>query len=406
MQFINTTFAHGNGPYSRTTDLALAINAELKTRGEEPFHVVVPLVYGKRQKKIMQESLGEVLTANPDLILLDELQGDILNKLFFKTGNYEQNLEHLLENQPRLESQLRDYLSGTLRLKTFDGKSRNVNSRDIAFEISHNPRVATGFQNSFYTTIGLFSEILEQTYQETLEGRIKGFNPAIVKEAVAIAKRIEDDRKVHFIPEPFVFSYDKTRKRREKEIFTPPFIHVPKPNNEQVIEGMYVMLTGIDGLSSLFEEVNKFGMKLYCPPFVKVKGADNNHAPNFVANHNIKYQFARTGWSSVWLSHMTETPLITPAYTTGDDTEIYFNEKSVGELVIASTFNPLNITKTLRQADSQIPKMRAVNRALIRNYKTLDGIDYTAKAIVDSLQGKSLDNYREITPALNHLSIQ
>ena len=37
MQSMITTFAHGNGPYSRTVDLGLAINAELARRREESF---------------------------------------------------------------------------------------------------------------------------------------------------------------------------------------------------------------------------------------------------------------------------------------------------------------------------------------------------------------------------------
>ena len=50
MTHIITTFAHGNGPYSRTIDLALAVNQRLK----EKMPIVVPLVYGDRQKKIIQ----------------------------------------------------------------------------------------------------------------------------------------------------------------------------------------------------------------------------------------------------------------------------------------------------------------------------------------------------------------
>jgi hypothetical protein len=403
MQLMNTTFAHGNGPFSRTIDLGLAINTEMQARGEASLPIIVPLVYGDRQKRIMREDFGQVIDENPDLILLDEFHGKILDELFFKKGFYQQNLEHLLEHQPKLEAQLRDYLSGTLKLTTFDGRNLSVSGRDIAFEISHNPRVATGYPISFYTTIGLFSEILERARQETLEGRISDFSPEVLQQATAIAKKIEDDRQTHFMPEPFVFSYDANRKKGEKEIFTPPFIHTPKPNTEQVPEGMYVMITGIDGLAHLFEDVGQFGLRLYCPSFVKIQGADNTHAPDFVANPNIRYQFARTGWSTVWWSHMTETPLITPAYSQGDDPEIYFNEKSVSRLGIATVFNPSDPKETLEQADSQIPRMRVVNQALLRNYGTLDGINYTARAIADSLHGKSLESYRAVQPVLSSL---
>lgn len=182
-----TTFAYGNGPYTRTVDLGLAINAELEQRGQSSLQIIVPLVYGERQRRIMLEDFGLVVHEKPDLILLDETYGKILNDLFFKTGHYQQNLEFLLENQPRLEQQVRDYLSGTLELRNFNGDSRKLTGKDIEFEISHNPRVSTGFQKSYYTTIGLFSEILERTIEE----RIPGFDSAVVREAIAIAKKLK-----------------------------------------------------------------------------------------------------------------------------------------------------------------------------------------------------------------------
>ncbi len=387
MECMITTFAHGNGPYSRIIDLGLAINERL----DERLPIIVPLVYGDRQKKIISESFGE-----NDLILFDEFYGDILNELFFKKGHYQRSLEFLLENQPRLEEKLRDYLSGTLRTHTFDGREVLVNGDDVAFEISHNPRVATGYEKSFHTTIGFFSEILTKTIFEGL-----GFCTELLKGVRGIVGKIEDDKTLHFMPEPFVFSYDGLRKRWKDEIFTPPFIHIPKESDEGVSEGMYVMLTGIDGLKSLFEGVHKFGMKLYCPPFVNLEDADNNHTPEFIVNPNIRYQFARTGWSSVWLSHMTETPLITPAYSEGDDPEIYFNEKTVKALKIATIFDGLQKPEEiLVRADSLRPNLELVNKRLIDNYGTLDGVDYTARIIVDYLEGRDISSCREVEPCL------
>ena len=386
MTHIITTFAHGNGPYSRTIDLALAVNQRLK----EKMPIVVPLVYGDRQKKIIKEEHGE-----SDLILFDEFYGKILYELFFKTGNYQENLEFLLKNQPSLEERLRNYLSGTLRTKTFDGKEVLVKGSDVSFELSHNPRVATGYENSFYTTIGFFSQILHFAMSEDL-----GFDSSLLREVGEIAHKIEDDKTLHFMPEPFVFSYNGARKRWKNEIFTPPFIHVPKDNDEEVQEGMYVMITGIDGLMELFNQIGEFGMKLYCPPFVKdIKNADNGHTPDFVANPHIRYQFARSGWSSVWLSHMTGTPLITPAYVNGDDPEIYFNERTIEKLGLGVVFreneNPVEV---LRRADSLRNRLEVVNQGLMYTYGTLDGIDYTADVIVAHLRGEDISKYMKVEP--------
>lgn len=405
MPHMIATFAHGNGPYARTMDLGIAINDELEGRGEGRLPIIMPLVYGDRQIRIMGEEI-EALGKSPnkmwDEILLDEFYGGILKELFFKAGHYQENLELLLEKQPALEEKLRDYLAGTLEVKTLDGQERRVEGREVEFEISHNPRVATGYKNSFYTTIGFFSEILWSAASEARAGNLD-FNPELLDEVkIKIANKIEEDKTHHFMPEPFVFSYRPRRQRWREEIFTPPFIHIPNPNNEQVPKGMYVMPTGIEGLQGLFDSVDKFGMKLYCPPFGPIEGADNTHTPEFVANPNIKYQFARTGWSSVWLSHMSETPLIAPAYTQGDDPEIYFNEKSVQALGLAAIFDgKKDPREVLVKTDSLRPRIQEVNQKLRINYGTLDGMNYTARAIVDYLINADVSRYEEKEPVLN-----
>jgi len=396
MKYISTTFAHGNGPFLRIVDLGLAINQELELRNREKMNIIVPLVYGDRQKRIMKEDFEDVIRKNPDLILFDELHGQILNELFFKTGHYQENLEFLLKNQPKLEEMLRNHLSSSIKVSNFAGDEKKVKRGDIAFEISHNPRVATGYENSFYTSIAYFSELLDRTIQEDL-----GFDPSLLSVVSGIARDIEADRNLHFLPEPFTFSYDRSRKKGN-EIFTPPFIHTPNRNNEDIPEGMYVTVTGIDGLKSLFDKVSEFGMKLYASPFEKnIENADKSHGPGIISNPNIKYQFGRTGWSTVWLSHLTETPLITPAYTEGDDPEIFFNEKSVVKLGLASIFRG-DPNEALIGADSLNKSIFDVNFKLLNHYKTFDGIDYTARVIVDFIEGKDISGYRKIDPVLNN----
>ena len=97
MEFINTTFAHGNGPYSRNVDLSLAVNEEFRKRRMNTLPIVVPLVYGDRQKRIMLEDFGDIIKKNPELILLDEFHGEVLRGLLFHEGTYQENLEAFLE---------------------------------------------------------------------------------------------------------------------------------------------------------------------------------------------------------------------------------------------------------------------------------------------------------------------
>lgn len=400
-----TTFAHGNGPYSRTVDLGLAINNILKEKKEDPLSIIVPLVYGDRQKNIMLEDFGDIIKNNPNLILFDETYGEILNKLFFKTGHYKENLELLLEKQPELEEQLNNHLSGKFKVKNFGGDEIEVYRDDIAFEISHNPRVATHFAKSYYTTIAFFSEILRKAAKESslIDGPNAFDKKLLLEVAEKIADKIENDKKMHFMPEPFVFSYDSNRKRLRGEIFTPPFIHLQPVNTEDIKEGMYVMVTGIDGLMDLFKGVKDFGQELYCPPFVNIEGVgpENKKHPNFVFNRNIDYQFARTGWSTVWWSLMSKTPLIAPKYTKGDDPEIYFNELSVSQLGLAVIFDSSRIPReTLQDANFLRPNLENVNELLNQNYGKVDGMDYTADIIVRDLMGADISKFRMKEPCL------
>src|SRR3989344_8680940 len=401
MEALITNFNHGNGPYIKTITLCIAVNEELKKRGHSPLPIIVPHIYGDLQKKILSEEFADILKDNPEALLLDDFSGELLESLLFKTGHYQRNLELLLENQPKQEVRLRDYLQGTLTVKTLSGKEIKIPGEGIQFEIANNPKFATGYRKSFMTTEGFFSQVLYETAEESA----LGFDPKVLQEVrYKIANKIEEDKSLHLMSEPSIFSYNISRKRWRNEIFTPPFTHLPEKNSEDVEEGMYVMISGIAGLRPLFDQARDFGMKLYCPSSVKdLNGADNTRHPSFVTNPNIRYQFARTGWSTVWWSHMSETPLITLPYQHGDDPEIFFNEKTVTRLGIATLYDPGkdNPKEVLERADLLSPHIKGVNERLLSVYGTIDGINYMAKVIAASLEGKSLDSYKLVEPAFN-----
>ena len=123
MEYILTNFNHGNGPYIKTITLCIAVNEELKKRGYSPLPIIVPHIYGDLQKKILSEEFADTLKDDPEALLLDDFSGELLESLLFKTGHYQRNLELLLENQPKQEARLRDYLQGTLTVKTLSKKS-------------------------------------------------------------------------------------------------------------------------------------------------------------------------------------------------------------------------------------------------------------------------------------------
>ena len=82
MRYIVTNFAYGTGPYLRTTELAIAVNNRLQRLGKERLGIIVPLVYGEKQIRVMREEFGEHQKAFPGEILFDEALGDIIRSVF------------------------------------------------------------------------------------------------------------------------------------------------------------------------------------------------------------------------------------------------------------------------------------------------------------------------------------
>ena len=125
-KYIVTNFAYGTGPYLRTTELALAFNDELEKLGQERMSIIVPLVYGEKQKNIMREEFGELL--NSGEIIFDAKLGAILKSVFYEKSSYESALKNWVLNFKKASGGAKAHL---LR------KYRN----SIAVELSRSPRL-------------------------------------------------------------------------------------------------------------------------------------------------------------------------------------------------------------------------------------------------------------------------
>jgi len=384
MKYILTTFAEGNGPYVKTIGLTLAVNRELEERELEPFKIIVPHIYGEKQKRIIEEEFGK----NKD-IYLDEFQGRILKEVLFKGEHFQQNLEHLIEKHEPLQEKLFDYLNNSLSVTDLNGDEHKVKSSDISLELAHNPRFSSGLPLSFLITEGYISEILQRTIDDPyLSGQ---FNPNVLREAKEkVFDKSETNRSLSLMSEPAIFSFDKERKRLRGEIFTPPFTHPPKKNYEPAKDGMYVSVTGIEGLQPLLDCVRDFGMNLYSS---NGNLGERRH-PDFVTNDAVKYVFARSGWSSIWSAMLSETPFITPEYKDGDNPEIYFNQITLRSLGIGVIYRGQSPEVILEEADSTRHQLHRINEYLVQHYGTTDGINYMANVIADYLEGKDISGYQ------------
>lgn len=198
MGCILTTFAHGNGPFSRNTEWAIEVNNVIEERGMHRLPVIVPLVYPGRQERITKEEIEnnvsqKFLTEHPYEILFDEEYGKLLNEIMFKGNDYAENLKLLYHNYNNTENKIQEHLNGKRKFKTFNSEVVELDLRDSEFQLGLNNRVQTGLLNQFYTAggAGPFDEVLERAI---INEEIK-LDKEVMKKVLPITKRMIENQK-------------------------------------------------------------------------------------------------------------------------------------------------------------------------------------------------------------------
>lgn len=384
MKYIITNFAYGTGPYLRTTELAIAVNNELEKRGKEKMGIIVPWVYGEKQKRVMLEEFSEYNKKYPGIIVLDSKLGAILKKVFYGDNSYEEALRMFVSESERLSGEAHAHLSKNFETTDLEGKTQSVQGRDIAVEVNRAARITYDIAPTYSVTFGYISEILSEAIKEP-EENIK-LDRALAKEAIIVAKKIEVNSIFHALAHPGTFSYQKERKPTfPDEILIPPTIAALPTNREKIDEGIYVTITGIPGLERLYKEAKKLGLKLYSNDTSAVPGSEYL-SPHYISNENIKLQFARSGWGSIWLSQLSGTPFVTPEFDPTDDPEIYFNTMCIEKLGLGMVYRGQPLEEIINQSEIMKPNIQKFNKTLLEQFGVLDGNVYIAKRIVKELQ--------------------
>ena len=379
-------FAYGTGPYLRTTDLAIAFNAELERRGQPRLGIIVPWVYGDKQKKVMLEEFAGHEQKYPGEILLDAGLGAILKSIFYGDSSYEDSLTKWTSNAPAVSAQAKEHLSVVLNLETFSGGKEQVNGKDIVIELNRSPRLRYDVAPSYFTSFGYIGEILEAAVKESKD-KI-AVQTELLMAGVKTANWVEQEHRLHCISYPATFSFrDDYKSRYSDEILVPPIGPVPLPNNEPIEKGIFVTITGIPGLERLYAEAQALGIKLYSNDTKAVPGSIRA-LPHIIPNKNIVFQFARSGWSSVWLSMLVGTPLVMPDFDPKDDPEIYFNNLAVEKLGIGLIYHGESLMELFQKAKKVREKQAQVQAGILAKWGTLDGTAYCAKLFVDDFLKK------------------
>lgn len=378
-----TNFAYGTGPYLRTTELAVAFNDELEGRGYPRMPVIVPLVYGDKQVRIMLEEFGEHIKKHPGELLLDRALGAILKTVFY-TGKepYATTLTQWVASVEDVSRQANAHLSGMIEVETFAGEKSTLDGRDIVLELNRSPRIRYGVAPSFSTTFGYIAEILENALSVGRD--IVDVDPELLRQGIKVADSIEGSQTLNAMAYPATFSWREDYKPRYPgEILVPPITDLPKDRPQETMEqGIYVTITGIEGLERLYQEARELGLKLYSNDTEAVPGSVKA-LPHVIPNPAIQFQFARSGWGSVWLSMFVGRPIVVPQFDKTDDPEIYFNNIAVEQTGIGIIYRGQPLADILKERERVKANCAAMRKRITARFGTLDGNRVCAKLFAD-----------------------
>ena len=376
-KYLVTNFAYGTGPYLRTTELALDFNKELEKRGGERLGIIVPLIYGEKQKRIMLEEFQP----NADEIFLDDELGGLLSSIFYGDNTYEEALRKWIEGVKEMSERANKYLSSRFSVTSLSGKQIEVDGKDIVAEINRAPRIRYDVAPVYYTSFGHISQILEKSKEIPYE--TISVDPELLERGVKISEWVESAGRIHVIAYPATFSWREDYKPKySTEVLTPPIARLYPPDYEQFDPGIFVTITGIPGLERLYKDAERFGLRLYASDAKEVPGSTRK-LPNVINNENTVLHFARAGFGSIWPSMTSGTPFVAPDFDPKDDPEVYFNNVLLEELGIGFVYRGEPLEEILKEIPRLKENSKKMCDKILERWGTLDGNQYCAKLFAD-----------------------
>ncbi len=382
MKYIVTNFAYGTGPYLRTTELAIAFNDELERRGESRLPIIIPWVYGEKQRTIMQEDFGSHITLHPHELLLDQALGAILKKVFYSgSAPYQETLVRWVQEAESVSREAHEHLKGTFTVYDFAQNPFSIHGSEIVLELNRSPRIRYDVAPAYSTTFGYIADILESACGVPRD--IIAVDSELLHKGVMLADKIEGNQEMHAMAYPATFSWEaSTSPRYNDEVLVPPITNLPKIDESVIADGIFVTVTGIDGLERLYREAQQLGLRLYSNDIDAVPGSQKA-LPTIIPNSGIQFQFARAGWGSLWLSMFAGTPIVVPKYDPTDDPEIYFNTVALTNLGFGTVYEGQSLQEIVDQTEQFRSRAHEVREVIRSRFGTLNGNDVCARLFVD-----------------------
>ncbi len=274
----------------------------------------------------------------------------------------------------------RAHLSGPLEVETLAGDKLTLDGRAIALELNRSPRVRYDVAPAYSTTFGYVADILERAL--TLPPGTVDVDRKLLERGTAFADRIERAQALHCMAYPATFSFSPDYSDRYGATLVPPTTNLPEPATEPPPgHGIYVTVTGIEGLERLYAEARALGLALYSNDPATVAGSVRA-PPSTVASSSIRLHFARAGWGSLWLSLLLGTPVLVPRYDASDDPEIYFNNLALTELGFGIVYDGQPLSEVLARAPACEARAARLRDEIVGRFGTLSGNQVCAKLLV------------------------
>ena len=387
--------AHGNEPYILGTAIAKGVSDRLAQQGLGRAKIVVPLLYGDRQKRILMEE-------NPDaagLIHYDEAFGEILRDVTFQNGDFSQHLRQINEHYDDVQSMLKQRFS--IDAQDFTARSLGTNEiqtfspRNVVAAIDTASRVVVEAPQRYFAFPLLISELLREAQKAEL-----GFSGADTASLIEKMLRVESGYSQVFIPRinPLSYQYSEdlsaqpTEVEGRSRVYTPAMKRDYHRTQGKVDEpGIYVMFSGTGSIAEtthkLIDAASQGGLKVYTNK--EVEGA-TSVSPDVLTDENILAVLGRAGWGTGWQVQNLALPWFVAPYEKGDDPEIYFNNKTIEALKMGKVLTDADMTPDrLKEVIKDFSVgMQRINQGIEGEFGTLNGIDFMADAIASDFLAK------------------
>ena len=382
MLTILTNFGAGFGPLVRTFEMARLIRQRLNLILDEPINILIPWVYGEDQLRILNEEIADEPGLCDQVFLSLEL-GDALKPLLFSGEGLNEELDRYLkiyQVQKKLWDDLLKYSLNTIDLLQRRGQ---VKPESIRLEVTRNPVLPTNIEYSYYSSVSYFSSIFEELQEKK---NVSGINYGLIEKAFLKFREIEAEYRLHFQPVPGCMSFKESPKplfSTERE--TPPLIPEPKMMTGNLKNGIYISVSGIPGLSPVYNEALRLPQTIYTNHLSSNNSNAQVYLPDYITHPSVNRVFARAAWNTIWLANLSGTPLICPDHSPEDHPEIFYNLKSVSKFKLAYIWNSKE--ESLEDFLFNVPcgkqKPPEIYEKIKNKFGTLDGLQFCVENIVE-----------------------